>query len=516
MNISEYLKILIRHYQIKEYGKVIEICEKILKVNKNIAEIYNFYGLALQNQKKNKQAINYFNKAISLQSKDCTVFNNLANSYKFIFLNKHAYKNFEKCLEINPKYLPALINFAVLKKELNDYDGAIKLYKTALNIKPSTNEIKILFSMAELYKEKREIENSKKILEKILKLDGSNSAAHYMLSQYLDYQNENNHHTEMESLLKNKALKNDEIINFSFALGKAFEEKNDYEKSYNFYKVANDMKRKLINHDFNYFNNLKTDLINHFEKFNISKIKKYNDKKIIFICGLPRSGKTLAEQIISSHHSVEASGETSILSNIFENKIGNKLKKNTKEIKDFILSDGEFLNEYYYRRLDNLNLSNKIVTDKSVQNFIWIGFIRSLFPNCKIINCLRNPNDVCLSIYKNNFNDMFMSWSYKQEEIANFFNFYSNLMKFWNFKFPNEIYNLTYENLLKDSTSEIKKIISFCDLPWDKECLNFQNNKTSVKTASSTRLQKPLYSSSKNLSKNYSKFLSPMFNLLRD
>jgi hypothetical protein len=110
---------------------------------------------------------------------------------------------------------------------------------------------------------------------------------------------------------------------------------------------------------------------------------------------------------------------------------------------------------------------------------------------------------------------MFMSWSYKQEEIANFFNFYSNLMKFWNYKFPNEIYNLTYENLLNDSKNEIKKLISFCDLSWDEDCLNFHNNKTPVKTASSIQVRKPLYGSSKNLSKNYSKFMSAMFKALR-
>ena len=223
MNISEHFKILINYYQSKQYEKVIEVCEKILKENENLPEIYNFYGLALQNLKKNKQAINYFNQSISLQSKDCSVFNNLANSYKFLFLNKYAYKNFEKSLAINPNYLPALINFAVLKKEINDHDGAIRLYKTALDIKPNPNEIKILFSLAELYKQKGEIKNSKKILEKILELDSSNSAAHYSLSQYINYKNENNHHIEMENLLKNKNLKNDELINFSFALGKAFE-----------------------------------------------------------------------------------------------------------------------------------------------------------------------------------------------------------------------------------------------------------------------------------------------------
>ena len=101
MNISNDLKTLIKYFKNKEYQNVIVICEKILKINKDMPEIYNFYGLALQNQKKNKQAINYFNKVISLQPNDHTAFNNLANSYKYLFLNKYAYKNFEKCLEVS-------------------------------------------------------------------------------------------------------------------------------------------------------------------------------------------------------------------------------------------------------------------------------------------------------------------------------------------------------------------------------------------------------------------------------
>ena len=276
MNVSEYLKILINHHKNKEYKKVMVICEKILKIDPNKPEVYNFYGLALQNQKRNKQAINYFNKAISIDPKDYSAFNNLANSYKSLFLNNQAYKSYEKCLEINPKYLQAIINFAILKNELNEHGGAIKLFKTALEIKPNHNEVKILFSLAELYKQKGEIENSKNIVKKILKINSSDTAAHYMLSKYLNYKDENNHHIEMEGLLKNKNLKNDEIINLTFALGKAFEDKSNYEKSFDFYKVANDTKRKLFNYDLNYFNNLKSTLISFFEKNNIPKIKKYS------------------------------------------------------------------------------------------------------------------------------------------------------------------------------------------------------------------------------------------------
>ena len=108
----------------------------------------------------------------------------------------------------------------------------------------------------------------------------------------------------MEILFKKNNLNIQEISNLSFALGKAYEQKKEYEKSFNFYKIANETKRKKLNYNSNYLNNLKTNLINFFENFNVNKVEKYNKKKIIFICGMPRSGTTLVDQIVSSHKNV--------------------------------------------------------------------------------------------------------------------------------------------------------------------------------------------------------------------
>tara|TARA_B100001057_G_C22807514_1_gene934082 strand:- start:119 stop:1651 length:1533 start_codon:yes stop_codon:yes gene_type:complete len=505
---------LINTYQSKNYEKVMIICEEILKLYKDIPEVYNFYGLALQNLNRHKQAINYFNKAISIQPKDYSAFNNLAISYKFLYMNKLAYENFNKCLELKNNYFPALINFANLKKDMNEYKDAIDLFQEALKIKPNPNEVKILFSLSESYEQIGEIEKAKETIKKILVINSSNTAAHYVLSKYLNYKNETRHLKEMEIIFKDNSLEDQEISNLSFALGKAYEEKNIYEKSFNFYKKANESKRKSINYNINYFNNIKTNLINFFESFNLKKIKKYNKKKIIFICGMPRSGTTLVDQIISSHKKVISSGENSILPDIIENNILGKMELNPEKISDYIFSNGEKFNNYYYFRLNNINLDHEIITDKTVQNFIWIGFIRVLFPNSKIINCVRSSKETCFSIFKNNFHDKFMNWSYKQDEIVNFYNFYVSLIKFWDHKFPGEMYNIKYENVLSDPKNEIKKLINFCDLDWDENCLKFQKNKNPVNTASNLQVRKPLYNSSKNVSKNYANYLSNMFKLL--
>lgn len=515
MKVGEKIKNILKHYKNKDYNKAISICESIVKINDKIPEVFNLYGLVLQAQNNHKQAINYFNKSIFLNSRDHSSYNNLANSYKSLYLNDLAIENFEKCLKIYPEYLPALINFAVLKKELNEHKSAIHFFNEALKIKDGSNKIKLLFSIAECYKELGAFQKSIQTLEKVLKLDKNNTAAYYLLSKFINFKDKDTYLKEMEILNNDHNLSDSEKINLWFALGKVFEDKNEYEKSFNFYKDANHKKRKSINYDISYYNNLKVSIINFFQKNNIVKLKNYNDNKIIFICGMPRSGTTLVEQIISSHNRVTASGETSILSNIFGNHSSLLMGNNQDRILNFFSENSLSINNYYFKRLKNLRLDKNVITDKTVQNFIWIGFIRSIFPNSKIIHCYRNPKDTCLSIFKNNFDHSFMSWSYKEQEIIDFYNFYNDLMIFWNNKFPDEIYKIKYETLINDPENEIKKLVSFCDLDWDPSCLNFHNNKYPVKTASSTQVRQPMYKTSQNYSKNYEKFMSPIFDKIK-
>ena len=133
MHVGEQIQNILKHYKNKDYNKALSICENIIKINDKIPEVFNLYGIVLQAQNNHKQAINYFNKSIFLNSRDHSSYNNLANSYKSLHLNDLAIENFEKCLKIYPDYLPALINFAALKKELNEHESAIHLFNEAQN-----------------------------------------------------------------------------------------------------------------------------------------------------------------------------------------------------------------------------------------------------------------------------------------------------------------------------------------------------------------------------------------------
>jgi hypothetical protein len=161
----------------------------------------------------------------------------------------------------------------------------------------------------------------------------------------------------------------------------------------------------------------------------------------------------------------------------------------------------------YLDGIKTFDYKEKIITDKAPLNFRWIGFIKILFPNSKIIHCEREPMDVCFSNYKNSFGSNALSYCYNLENLGSYYNLYKNLMIFWHNIFPDGIYNLSYENLTQNQELETKKLIKFCDLNWEKDCLSPHKNKNKISTASLAQARKPIYKTSINKWKNYSKYL---------
>ena len=227
--------------------------------------------------------------------------------------------------------------------------------------------------------------------------------------------------------------------------------------------------------------------------------------------GLPRSGTSLAEQIISSHSLVYGAGELNYLENLIKEKffLNNKLNLNLP-LENKFNSLVQDVGNRYVDLIQNFKTSKNIITDKAPQNFKWIGFINLIFPNAKIIHCQRNPKDNFLSLYKNFFPEG-LEWTYNEDNLISYYKNYKTMIKFWKKIFPNYIYDLVYEEIINNPEKEIKRLLNFCDLNWDDNCLNFYKTKRSIKTLSVAEARKPIYKSSLSGSLNYEPFLKDYF-----
>ncbi|MDC1154898.1 sulfotransferase [Candidatus Pelagibacter sp.] len=204
-------------------------------------------------------------------------------------------------------------------------------------------------------------------------------------------------------------------------------------------------------------------------------------------------------------------GELPILSNIVKNNFITDNNFSPLKFKKIVNDELEInnLRLEFLKFLKYFKFDEKYITDKSPLNFRWIGFIKLIFPSAKIINCIRDPKNNCLSMFKNLFEGG-LNFTYDQQDLVKYYKYYLDLMNFWESKFSNTIYNVKYENLISNSDHEIKKIINYCNLNWEKNCLSFYKNKTPIKTMSTAQARKPIYKTSINpfdKFKNYLKIL---------
>ena len=181
-------------------------------------------------------------------------------------------------------------------------------------------------------------------------------------------------------------------------------------------------------------------------------------------------------------------------------------KENDLNLKESI----NYINQSYINIIENYEIKKRVFTDKTLLNYNWIGLIKLCFPEAKVINCLRDSKDNCISIYKNLF-DHEGDWCYNEKNLIQYYKLYLETINFWKEKLPNFIYEIQYENLIKNSIDETKNLIKFCDLEWDENCLNFYNNKNSIKTLSVKQARSKIYKTSLNSFDNFSRYSKNFF-----
>ena len=514
MNLVTETQKLQNYLKIQDYKAVVGGCEKLIKKFPNNPFLFNLLGLALHGSGKFLIAIDRYKKALDLDLNFLPAMNNIANSYKAIGNFEKAEYYYNKVIKIKPNYFQAINNYANLKTLIYEYSSAIELYKKALVIKE--NDLTILFSLANAYHAVGDINKTKEIISKILDFDPKHISTHKLLSSIINYSKDNANLNQMKNLISQNNLSNSQIVDLSFALGKAHEDLKEYESSFFHLKNANLIKEKEYNYNIKDEELLIESIKKSFEDLNLNNKKKFFEKrKAIFICGMPRSGTTLVEQIIASHKHVFGAGELIYLQRVINKYFINEKKLSKNKLVDEIELSNNNINQDYFKMINYHNFNENNFTDKAPQNFRWIGIMKLFFPNSKIIYCKRNAKDNCLSIYKNFFASEDMKWAFDEKNIAHYYNLHLNLMEYWKTKFDEEIYEINYEKLVSNKDEEIKKMIKFCDLEWDPICLNHhKNKKTPIKTVSISQAREPVYKSSVNSNSNYENYLSKMFDLI--
>ena len=377
---------------------------------------------------------------------------------------------FQKAVGLSPQDAETHYNLGITLQELGRLDEAMASYHQAIASKPDYAE------------------------------------AHRLLTSIKKFDSEDDQYLQMLELCRNEDMSEQHRCHIYFGLAKACEDLGNFEQAYAHYSRGNGLRRKLLNYDIHQdielFEQLKSSYP-EIEKNSLEPDKLSKNLKPIFIVGMPRSGTTLVEQIISSHSQVTGAGELNFVGQFGADIATGSTEANHKSLLKF--------RHNYLNKLQNFSDGNLIVIDKMPQNFRYIGLLAAAFPEAKIVHIKRNPAAVCWANYKQYFRSKSIGYCYAIDDVISYHKLYLNLMDFWKNTLSKKIYNLDYEQLTVYQESETRQVIEYLGLDWDKNCLSPQHNMRSVATASNIQVRRKVYQGSSIQWKKYQPFLNGAF-----
>lgn len=520
---------------------------KALKLLPAHPVILNNVGNALQLQGENEKSLSWFKKAISQDSKHVDAYCNLGNALRALERYGEATAAYSRVLEINPDRAEAHYNLGIVLLELRQLNSAINCFNQALRCNPTDKNtylelgkaqnlkgdldqavsafrkalaidpgnVKCYIQLAHAYSDHGEIDEAISACRKAIEIVPGHAQAYWLLAMSRKFTEYDDDLKTMELLLSKKGVSDRDQSRLAFGLGKAYEDLGDFDKSMEYVIKGTGLRRKSYDYSISesqqQFDRIK-------EVFSAEFLGSHGDcgsadNTPIFILGMPRSGTSLVEQILASHPDVFGAGEISdlglILTSIKTSDEERKSGLTPIAIRDLEADDFADMGADYIKRIREHSASVKFITDKMPHNFLYIGFIRAILPNARIIHCTRHPMDNCLSIFKKPLSDGHW-YANNMSELGQYYRMYQELMDYWKDNLPGVIYDQSYEELVTSQTEQVSKLLQHCGLDWDDACLDFHKTRRKIGTASNAQVRLPIYQDSVELWKRYEEQLQPL------
>ena len=498
----------IRHLHASRYRKAEDAFKKVLQEDKNNIDALRFMGILAFKSGNHDIAEAMFTRALKLDPTYSLVWANLGQVFSVTGQLDKAKKSFKNILNMEPNNALIWAEYGTVLTKLAKYKEGRDAYLKALEFKPDSPRVHL--SLGHVFKTMGEIDNSIDAYRKTIFKNNLSGEAYWSLANLKTYSFSENEIKDMEKTLEGD-MSDIERSQMYFALGKAYEAKKDFDNSFKNYYKGNKVKKNLIKYSSDDTTQNTKRILKFFNKENIVSLSKssISDKDPIFVLGMPRSGSTLIDQIISSHSKVDGTQE---LPNII--KIAaelNTIKQDSypevlKKLDDLQLT--KFGKDYISETKWARGVAPFFI-DKMPNNFIHIGLIKTILPNAKIIDTRRDPMDTCFSCFKQFF-ARGQLFTYSLEDLGNYYSDYIRAMNHWHSVYGKDIFTVHYDNVINETEETIRELIDYCDLSFEKECLEFYKSSRPVKTPSAEQVRQPIYKSGLNYWKNYEKHLKPL------
>ena len=551
----------IAYGQLKEYEAALDSFQRVIALNPSMPAVYQNMGLALKELGRPQDAITAFRKAVQLKpdfidawcglglvcssirqysgAEECfrkalavrpdnmTVQYHLAQTLRALQRHQEAFEIFSHLVNASPDSIELYEIIGNNFSEAGRYDEALQWYQRAIDIKPDFASV--YYNLGLTYQTLGDLDNAVKYHRLATKYDVDNYQAHRAIAANKVFTDV--HDPDLSALEKAMQSGNQSAegsMHLHFALAKAYEDLADYDRAFRHYRDANRIKRSEydynINMDVALIDRIKASLSKDILGRHAAGLNLEGGQVPVFIVGMPRSGTSLVEQILASHPDVYGAGELATLKDTLSQLPGLApiLSANANGTAHDVratlahLADGDLSRlAAQYQQLAGANSgAARFVTDKLPMNFLHIGLIYLLMPQARVIHCMRDPLDTCLSCYKRYFTGE-LRFAYDLTELGQYYCLYQDLMAYWHEVLPGFVFELSYEDLVTNQEATTRRLLEFVGLDWDSRCLTFYATDRSVKTNSFAQVRKPIYQSAMKLWTHYASHLAPLMDELR-
>ena len=474
--------------QQEKYPDAEVLLQQAVKVTPGFSRAWSDLCTAQMEQQKFDDVSKSANRLIKLRPRSPEGHIWLATAASSSGRHEDAVQSFDEALKIAPDHTGAMCGKGHACRTIGDQDGAIAAFRASINSDPLHVE------------------------------------AYWSLANLKTFRFEDQEVDDMLALLGDERIPTEGQVQLNNALGLEFDGRKEYDRSFEFIDRGNKLRRKEEFYD-RIENEEKIDLtIDAFSQQFLEDNSGHGDPDPapIFIVGLPRSGSTLLEQILSSHSMVDGTHELADLGVIIRDnrKLTGLRKFQPSEthrypitIANLDADDFRSLGSEYIERTRRHRGDRPFFTDKNPNNFVNIGLLQLILPNAKIINATRHPLDSCFGSYKQLFAQG-QPFTYDLVELGEYYLQYQRVMDHWHEVMPGKVLDVRYEDVVADLEGQVKRILDYCELDWEDSCLRFHETSRSVKTASSEQVRRPIYSSSVHAWRHYEAHLRPLIETL--
>ena len=487
---------------------------RAVDLDPSLADALSRIGYLLTLQGKRRDAVAWLRRAAKANPDDLATLVALGNALMSVGDYYRYYTEAEQCFQrataINPEDATSHLGLVTVYQNQGRYLDALNCLERVAELEPQ--HIEAIAVKALLLERIGQVQRAREVLQPMMdrgvdhvRLD----LAFAPVARHLKRAAEAI--ARLEAQLKKSDLEAEWRRDAHYALGKLYDEAGEYDLSFEHYRAANRLNPDPYNE------------LQHQELFDaLTKIYSKESVKLrplasnrsklpIFIVGMPRSGTSLVEQILASHRRIHGGGELNYIPEIgdtIQNMLGVEIvypyfvDMLTRRLMDQVA-------QVHLETLARLGPKAARVTDKMPHNFRWLGLIDQLFPGARVIHCMRDPMDNCLSIYFQKFN-MHHAYSSDLGALGRYYVRYRALMEHWQKALRIPILDVRYEDLIADQEGITRKLIEFCGLGWDDQCLHFHESGRIVATPSYDQVRKPMYNKSVARWKNYESHLGPL------